>query len=415
MYPVRVYLDSSDYSDLSNPRKQTTETIAIRSRLQQWASSGAVEFWYSAAHITEMAPLDAKYADAAEARAGVLVSLCSTNALISFDRLFLAELRGLESRSGPPSDVYSKTGDWFPEISDVISPVSRLDYAKVVQGASQELGLNRQSRRHLKTHLLRAGQPRAGSRKAFADLRDSATLLEEMLANYPMRPEDAEILRDYFFGKASAQQAETAFLHCLRDPRWMMQWFTLHSDALTPIIEWARGPARSMAVKLAAIGETVNASFERAAQLRDRARELGLDERLFAAHPFTEAQRAQEQFVSSTAKTLAEKMLTCQLTNLKAAEVDQYSPGLATCLRTHHTLAWHSIGEMPRKLKDSDFVDVLHSMYAPYVDVYRADAYMAPIIKRAVGAHTVVVPKLSELVAIVDAQLGAQGNTLGPF
>ena len=71
MRALSVYLDSNDYSDLSNPRMQSAETTTLRARLQAWSDTGQVEFWYSAAHITEMAPLGVQYSAAANARARI--------------------------------------------------------------------------------------------------------------------------------------------------------------------------------------------------------------------------------------------------------------------------------------------------------------------------------------------------------
>jgi hypothetical protein len=61
----------------------------------------------------------------------------------------------------------------------------------------------------------------------------------------------------------------------------------------------------------------------------------------------------------------------------------------------------------PRTPKDSDFVDVIHSMYAPYVGVYRTDRYMSGHVKRFVGGQTHVVAQLDAAPKIIEQLLGA--------
>lgn len=83
---------------------------------------------------------------------------------------------------------------------------------------------------------------------------------------------------------------------------------------------------------------------------------------------------------------------------LMSADIDTHCPGLSTGIRTLHT-SWRSITfAKPRKPKDSDFVDALHAVYAPYVDVFRADGFMADYVSKQVTRFpTLVVPKLSGL------------------
>ena len=53
--PLRIYLDSSDYSVLSEPDKAAREAPGVLDELQRLRDAGLVEFLFSAAHLTEMA------------------------------------------------------------------------------------------------------------------------------------------------------------------------------------------------------------------------------------------------------------------------------------------------------------------------------------------------------------------------
>jgi hypothetical protein len=61
--------------------------------------------------------------------------------------------------------------------------------------------------------------------------------------------------------------------------------------------------------------------------------------------------------------------------------VHEYCPGLSTCLRGLYSSVRNSFGTGTRVMKHSDFVDVIHALYVPYVSFFRADAYMASILQ----------------------------------
>ncbi len=63
--------------------------------------------------------------------------------------------------------------------------------------------------------------------------------------------------------------------------------------------------------------------------------------------------------------------------------------------------------------KDSDFTDAIHSMYAPYVDIFRADSCMAPIVERHVRKFGVdVVQKLRALPSVIESRLNAKSPNI---
>lgn len=92
MRPLVVYLDSSDYSTLSDTRRRSDAIDATRVELLELAKSPPVRFAFSGAHLGEMARLEVKYVTAATARADLLVALRGRNAFVLFDRLLKSEL-----------------------------------------------------------------------------------------------------------------------------------------------------------------------------------------------------------------------------------------------------------------------------------------------------------------------------------
>lgn len=392
---IRVYLDSSDYSQLSNPRA-SAELQKVRDQLLALAYRPDVAFVYSGAHISEMSPLEANYAESAATRTDLLVKLCGRSTLISADRLMEAELNRLKHLSSSGVKAITDDGTWFPDIGQILTPSQQIDMLKAqLHQSALEMGLNRKQRRLLNSRILKGGQLRPEA------LKDGDGLdLDEVLRRYPMRRDAAEVLKRYVLGKVTAEKADQAFLESLRDPTWMMRWFHEHHERLSPVGEWLRGPARKIADQMFDIAD-------RATQALRAEQSTGHE----IISPMLTAKgwkNAQDEFVVSTINSTASKM-DSDARCLDAPTADQYCPGISTGLRVMHSSLRNSIGEAARDPTHSDFVDAVHAMYAPYVTFFRADRYMTPIIAAHTERYgTTVVRKLQELPDKIEAALAAK-------
>ncbi|MCC8361702.1 hypothetical protein LK996_01205 [Lysobacter sp. A6] len=391
--PVTVYLDSSDFSHLSDPRA-TASLRTTRDRLLALARNENVRFVFSAAHMSEMAPVEARHAHYATERTDLLVALCRRNCLVSFDRLMKAEVSRLTTRSTAPVEAIVDDGTWFPDIAQIVTPVQALGAANAVKRAGQDRGLNRKQRRTLQGSALKGGRFRP---RAIDDVAEST--LDDILRVYPMRRQDADVLLQFMAGRASAAQAEEAFLESLRDPSWMMRWFADHHDRLGQIGEWVRGPARNRAAQMAKAAEAVTRAME--AEERNGGRSS------LAVH-FTAAGwgREQDTLLLSAVKRLIDQEDALPLNWADATDVDTYCPGISTGFRVMHSSLRSAFGARARTPGPSDFVDAVHAMYAPYVDLFRSDRYMSPITARhATKYNTEVVAKIEDVPSRVEALL----------
>lgn len=395
--PLLVYLDSSDYSSLSDPRQQTDARQDIRSRLLKFASEGSVQYVFSGANLSEMAPLAGKHPTAASLRADLLVELCGRNAFVSFDKVIKAELAKALERDAQPPDPISRSADWFPELDDFMSPLEWADLAKAVDGEVTKRGLNREQRRKLKRQLFKSDRPSPAMRQ-WLQGQSGASDYADILRLYPMRPADAQVLGQYVLGVASKEEAERAFLESLRDPRWMMRWFAAHSDKMTPVTEWLRGPARTMLKSMRELADG-------AKRLRQLEADLGPSYRpeLLTRHGW---KSAQDELLQNIANRLLGHFHGAENLPIGGNDIDTFCPGLSTMVRSLHSSLWDAIAATPRESLESDFVDAVHSIYAPYVDIFRADRYMAPHIRREATKHqSLVVSRLAELPEAIHAQL----------
>lgn len=345
-----------------------------------------------------MAPLDSKFTDAAQRRADLLVELCSGNALISPERLLKQELRCVLGLDTKAPDPFSINGEWYPEGAAEISPVSQLQMGEHINDAIRDLGLNREARRRTEKIALRSGKPRTALRNSLIDNARNGSL-SEILDKYPMRPEAARVLSRFAVGDATEQEATNAFLESLRDPRWMVKWFAQHHRQLSPFIQWTRGPAASM---VDALSEMTKFAAELHRSDQDFgttvAKDLIVDRWL----------RSQDTLVSRIATRLATALLDVNVNQLAPNAIDRVCPGLSVSIRGLHSAWATSITKTPRGPKPSDFLDAVHSMYAPYMDFFRADAFMSPLIaKQITNSNACVISKITDLPNAIRTALVA--------
>ena len=152
-------------------------------------------------------------------------------------------------------------GGWFPDNIAEISPVTAVSHLRSIQNSIAELlpDASRAQRRQVQRKLSKGGKLRPAIHNSIVRNAKEGNL-HEILALYPMRQDAARVLARYDAGDASAANATAAFESCLRDPRWMMQWFEKHYDKLTPFVAWARGPAAQVTSKVLEMAKLVEST-----------------------------------------------------------------------------------------------------------------------------------------------------------
>ena len=139
MRPLRVFLDSSDYSDLSDPKKLATGLDSTLQRLYSIRDQGGAQFYFSATIIGEMTPLDPLFASAAMRRGRLLADLCRKNVLVATDRLLAHELRLALSIDSLLPSVYSDVGDWTPEGALDLLPKPAAEHSQMIRETIKEV------------------------------------------------------------------------------------------------------------------------------------------------------------------------------------------------------------------------------------------------------------------------------------
>lgn len=190
----------------------------------------------------------------------------------------------------------------------------------------------------------------------------------------------------------------------LRDPRWMMRWFATDHSLASPVSDIVRKPGREVGDLLRAL---VKISLEHANNLialnPDELNPIGRNGEMTK-----EWANFQDRQIANVTKTLSKNWFHTDIADINIVDIDANCRGLSTMLRSLYSSAWESVGGGRKEgPSDSQVVDVLHALYAPYVDVFRADRFMSPHIERQVGRRdgTSVVAKLQQLPEAIEEKL----------
>lgn len=342
----------------------------ILTALRSIKNCGEAVFVFSGAHISEMSPLDQEYASAASERTRLVVELCGRNTMISFDRLMKAELARLVTQDPQSVIALDNDGEWFPDMGALISPIDELDIAGALQKQMDEHGMNRKMRRMLKAGTTnKHGNFRSDIEQRFGQRLDYRELLERT----PMRPQDMTVFKNYLLGRATREEADKAFLESLRDPSYMSQWFIHHHHKLGAIGEWVRRPAREL---IESCGQTLS-------KLRVQLEALPASERTAVMGGVSGERwiKLKKQGLIDIVNRLLVRFFPGAPRSDDLGKIQEYCPGIFICINAFYDSLQKSFGEIPRAMKASDFVDVMHALYIPYVSYFRADKYMCGILQ----------------------------------
>lgn len=397
MRPLRVFLDSSDYSVLSDPARLTSEIQDTYDYLLTLVELGRVKCYFTGSILSEMAPLDSTHATEALRRVSVLVRLCGTNALVSIDRLFAYELANAHNLPPRLRSVHSNNGEWFPNEALDFLPVSEHEQAQEIMKIIEEAAPNRQARRNAKLKLMKHGKPRANVSTEIA-MQARTIPLNDLLQKIPMKPEYARVMARFFARDATLEEAKEAFSSSLSDPRWVIQWISQEQNLLSEFSGILRNPAAEMTQVISLL-----ADHAKLIRFTDSTIGTGLSDELLSSDVW---RARQDTILANIANGISANNLETGELKLAIETIEQKCPGLSVAVRSLFSAWWSATTAIPRQPKLSDFPDAVHAAYAPYVDLFRADSFMAPHIARQAKRLPVkIVPKFAKLRSMLELSL----------
>ena len=366
--PVVVYLDNQDYSVLANPKRHIAEPElpSLLAELRTLRETGSVKFVFSDVGVAEALPIRLEDVDLSMNQVRLLQELCGDHALITYGRLVREELLQVHQLDATPIQVLGGKYGWLPPGLERLWEQSANE--KTLKARALELlageGLDQKSMRErlpiaekrLRQHLLT-------QRKARIDRGEFHVL-----------PKFQDVLLRAAVGEATAAEKKAAFLESWTDLEWLVSKHCQQPE----VVNWFRDSVRSQNISggqalrrfaNTMVGRDIPASWRDGGM--DSIRDEYLTELVVAA---------------STVFDLPEKRFPIE-------DIRRYCPGLSAQAGVYFSFAWAHIASRAKKeISDSAAADAMHSVYAPYVDVFRTDKAMAPHVQRSLAdAGTQVV------------------------
>lgn len=378
---LSLYLDSSDYSDLTNTKLLDKDPILSETLAYIRAAvvSKKIRVFFSSVHISEMLPLNSESVFLAKKKLALLRELCGSNALQSIVDIGKAEVRALNAGGIPPASIVDPRGRWLPTHEFSMSDCTTKANQKL-----RERGASRELRRKALPDLVRMYRE--------SNAAKVAELLESGQITCPPGLEQKFIsaAREHI----TWPQLNAAYYDALND-------FDSLASSIDNAPDFAASLRKIVRAASESNGRASRAMAERVSLLPETEGEKRLGWRKW-----------EEVIVREIVATHFEKSGTVPAREFTFDEIKTACPGIHSMVVTDwRFLAQAYFGGNQKGLSDSVYADTLHAMYAPYVDVFRADSEMADHVRTAVeGRGTSVVGKLRKLVAELKLRLEQSEN-----
>lgn len=403
--PLQVYLDSSDFSNLSDPAKRTPALEDVERSLLEWQQAGKIDLRFSYAHVVEAAPVRREDLKLAKGRLIHIQRLCGRRCLVDPFSLLEHEIRRAAFQAQLSNEfVYRDDGQWTPPIDakalDIPSP------AKILREEIDSMCVNRKQRRAAEGQFFdKSGRLRPS---ALAHLRKQApSVLIEMEKQYPMTPAALAEFGSYMAGTGSPGKALQGLKDSFADLERFAKWHETHWDKVTKTTLWLRE-----------VGADVKASFQKSA---DEFRSLYESHEALGVVSSEIERTARDSFLSALTRmpeSLAGKLAVTLNVSLVPSRLEcswRMTPALMTIVFViaHMNRLTALVPKAQRKPRTSDFGDVIHTLYLPFVDIFRADGFAAKAISDAkLECLTTVVSNLTQLPGAIECRLKQRGASL---
>lgn len=401
MRPLQIYLDSSDFSVLSDVSKRTQKIIELERQLINWRNSSLIEIRFAYPHLIEAAPIDQKHIEASRCRAQKIAELCQGKALAAQDKIFLAEIRRLIGESDMPDYVFMDDGDWLPDMTESVTDSDELfDYAKQIKKAVAKMNLNRaDTRKALQQFLTADGRIRPiGKELLKKNIPETVAVLCE---KYPVDEEIATKFAHNYLAGTRHVNISDVISSSLRNLPNFIEWFARHYDKMNPTVTWLR--------------ESGDATRRGLLEHRQEIENIFSTQMLLGISNDSITAMAKENIlaiINGLPKTLLPRLAKdcgySEFPTMELRDISEKAPSLFTAISVMGGITRKTLQplENARSPKISDMGDVLHSLYLPHVDIFRTDRFAASVIKEIkLPFSTTIVESLEYLPDAINQRL----------
>jgi hypothetical protein len=398
---VRVYLDSQDVSRFSNPREldSSPQLRNTLKSLRQLASSGAAEFRFSAAHVLEAAPTTIGAVQWAHQRANFMQGLFGSRALYFPDKLWRNEMKAIlvdsvDVCSSVARREYSSndSGDWFPDIDELGDALMTL-VQKEISDQLDGFPMSEVSRSSLNSQVFNGNELSLALRAKLAEQVDKSPLSISL----PVTPRFNVTYKKWLLGTATGIEVIEELRRCYSDIAKFMVRAASPGNDPTKFGTMFRKPGADLQDNIAKFREAIDSALQQAPQgivpkdvevsgvniggLEPKAAIKKICEHQAALAIENARVKARKDIYSEHAKWLSEQGVTEQMFD-DWHDINPQFPSMDVYTELLVANSLINVNQ-PRKVASiaSDWGDMFHGLYIPYVDVMRVDRFAIQYMK----------------------------------
>lgn len=396
MHPVKVYLDTSDYSrfaDIGRDGRQT-KLEPILAEIISFADDGIADFRFSAIHMAEILKFTQETKEVAVRKAKLIERLCGNKCLTFISEIWKNEWICARSAKGAgktqgPIYAYSESGKWYPDVSGITDGLRHSVISGIKKKIQEDSKLTRPERRAILSKIIKNGQLTELAETMLADSLES--IIKELRQDYPLteRFYCERMLERFIMRKLNGTVVAEELMVGIARPTHFIGWYFEKYHEAKQLPTW-----------LLDLGDKLYSSIS---EMREEMPEVPQDMKrrlkghitpLFLREKISSAYNAQSTNLRHRA---APPHSVDALPKGAFPSIDLVSESL------HAYIVRHAL--TPQKHLRSDGGDFAHLGHAPYVDIFRADANFSSLVAKPLAAIGVrVAPRLQELPNIIKEE-----------
>jgi ketosteroid isomerase-like protein len=394
--PVQVYLDSNDYSTLSDPRTaDRTEAQETLRYLRHATREGTIDIRFSIVHIVEACHRGDASKPLAVARVKLIAELSGPRVMRHPGDIVADEVAASRRAGTEVVEASDNNGRWFPRLPSLGRDVRRAVEAGIQEG-TDSVALNRKARRATRRLVGTRERPGPVRRSAFGDAASTAALCERYGMSERFVKE--RLFTQFTSGRTSDIQLASLVESEVFEPVRLVEHYL---DRL----ERNRGIRNSVR----SLGERM---IDGVQKLRDTLDDLRRSTSHTETKSFDEARAGIRTTMADFRRSIIEAaMRAADMPEasatppwLQAAPGERFMGVDALASVVEEWLVGVVGGAKHSRVPlVSDAGDLLHAFYIPYVDVWRGDRYARHAVRHAARLRgTEIAPSLGALVDCVE-------------
>jgi hypothetical protein len=409
--PIQVYLDSSDYSILSDPRKNDEKLIKIKNELISLVNQGLIEIRFSFVHVLEMAHVGIENRELSLCRFALMKELCGTKTLKSIPDMENTEIIGSVQNgifSPHIKHIANDRGEWFPDFTDQINNIQQTIIDNIFDGFRKQK-IPRKQRQILRKKIIRKGH----LADAFFEFlpQNRSELLKSIECDFPLTKKfwQEDLILQFLKKKISKTELLNEFKAGFFDPETLIGWYIDRSNNSLSLPLFFRNWGQNDLTKVQDLIEQCKKLFDFGIKIGKSEKEASNDIKKLIKHLEKTGKFNRDIYLKKIWESRQKKLLKSGLTKKQWAEKIKSSklgrtPSIDIYMQSLMKYVINSVSNVKsgRKLLNSDHPDLLHARYLPYVDIFRADKYMGNLLKPlAKPYNTQVVTYFPDIIKII--------------